>query len=486
MSSYAAPLPRAGFGGAFRIRWLIAIRKFLGTLLTLNFAVFWAVPVISQGQLFRRDLGRRLRPAYALLDKSAALRRFAARHVYRKEVHTDYFAAAVLSLISTAVGLGTLFAWQIATGSLPWWLVALYYFLWVGPGGRTMATVYTFAHREGHLPGGRIYRPGIGNRTGNIFENWVGVWYGTVPYNFSTGHILLHHRLDGGKGDPIYTWDIDRTRFSDLMLYQWRMFRHMTGLGGLTEFHRQRGVTPAIRVAFRRLLRGMAIYWVGVPAAVFALLTATGSSTASALWFLFFVYFQPLGAMSCFLALINLGWHGFLEFDKSGRIVRHVASGTIVDGYDDSFAEDFHVAHHHFPRVTHRETPEHVVDQRAEFAACHGAIFERTTIFELAIMVYLEQFDKLVRDHYVDFANDMNEKELAALFEQRAKRTEMSYEEYEFDYLPRLRERVRELVKRGVCKTENEGYRYQALHHFGAAPPIAGARGGPSNVASYQ
>lgn len=346
-----------------------------------------------------------------------------------------------------------------------------------------MAAVYTLSHREGHLPGGRLYHPWIGDRVGNIFENWVGVWFGTVPYNFSTGHVLLHHRFDGGKGDPVYTWDIDRTRFRDLMLYQWRMFRHMTGLGSLLEFRRQIGVMPAIRVAYLRLLRGMVIYWVCVPTAVFALLTATGSSTGSALWFIFFIYFQPLFAMSCFLSLINLGWHCFLEFDKSGRIVQHVASSTIVNGHDDSFGEDYHVAHHHFPRVTHRELSDHIDAERQEWASCYGSIFEKTTIFELAIMVYREQFDKLIRDHYVDFAKDMDEKELATLFEQRAKRTEMSYEEYEFGYLPKLRKRVRELVNLRICSTENEGYRYQAFYRFDAELPSTGWRHKPLSAA---
>lgn len=461
---------RIGIGQAVRaepgfpwcVPMFVGIRKVLGMLLTLNFAVLWAVPVVIQGQAFRHGLDRIVSPIYRLVDGSSALRRFAAKYVYRRPVHVDYFAAAILSTVGTASLLGAVFAWQIAFGSLPWWLVAIYYFLWVGPGGRNMATAYTLAHREGHLSGGRMYRPWIGQRIGNFFENWLGVFFGTVPYNFSTSHILLHHRLDGGKGDTVYLWDLDRTKSGDLMLYQWRMFRHLSGIASLVEFHRERGVTTVIDRASATLLRGMAIYWVLVPSGILALLIGTGSSAAAALLFLFLVYLQPLFAMSTFLAVINVGQHGFLEFDDEGRHVKHVTSGTILGGYDDSFGEDYHVAHHHFPSIQHDTLSDHVAKERSEWARCHGAVFEKTTIFEMAIMMHFGQFKRLIRKHYVDFAGDLTVDELAALFERRARRREMSYEEYEFRYLPRLRRTVRALVRRGICRDENQAYVYQA------------------------
>ena len=54
--------------------------------------------------------------------------------------------------------------------------------------------------------------------------------------------------------------------------------------------------------------------------------------------------------------------------------------------------------------------------------------------------------------------------ELSDLFERRAKRKEMTYERYEFRYLPGLRNRVRELVQSGVCKDENRAYVHQSHH----------------------
>ena len=459
-----APRPREEGERRYGARWRVGARRVLGTLLALNFALVWAAPVIIQGQSFRRGLDRITRRAYGVVDGSAALRRFAARFVYRRDVHVDYFAAAVLLIISMIVVLSALFAWQITFGSLPWWLVALYYLAWVGPGGRGMATAWTLAHREGHLSGGRMYRPWLGERVGNCFENWLGVFYGIVPYSFSTAHILTHHRFDSGKGDPIYMWDIDRTRLGDLMLYQWRFLLYMTGISSLIEFRRESGVHPAVGRARARLRRGMAIYWVCVPAGILGLLIVTGSSVDAALLFLFLVYLQPFLAMSTFLSIINIGQHGFFEFDAAGRHVKHVTSTTIVDGPDDSFGEDYHVAHHYFPGVDHDGFSEHVARERPAWAHCNGTVFENTTFFEIAIMMVRGQFDRLIRDHYVDFSGERTVEELSELFERRAKRREMSYEHYEFVYLPGLRNRVRELVKGGTCEDENRAYVYQSHH----------------------
>ncbi len=374
----------------------------------------------------------------------------------------------VLSGFSTVLGWGGLLAWQIAFGSLPWWLIAIYYFHWVGPGGRGMGVAYTLAHREGHRPGGKLYRSWIGKRIGNLFENGLGVFYGVVPYNFSTSHVLLHHRLNGGKGDPVYLWDLDRTQWSDLLLYQWRLFRWMAGFSSLAEFRREAGVHPLIDKAYVTLRRGMVIYWAVIPALILALLIAAGSTIGSALLFVVFSYLQPLMAMSTFLAFINVGQHCFLEFDSQGRQVELVTANTILEGYDDSFGEDYHFAHHFAPQVQIDKLDENIDAQRSECARVSGSVFKETTIFELAVMMYLGQFEQMIRKHYVDFSKNGDVGKLADLFQQRAKRREMSYEQYEFAYLPALRHRARELVRNGTCPNENRAYVYQAHREFSA------------------
>ena len=446
------------------MRFRVAVRRTLGGLLALNFAVLWAVPIVGQGRLFHMGLHRVLRPIHSLLDRSATLRRFAARHVYKKPVHVDYFARAILLLVGLAASLGVVFAWQIRFGALTWWLVAAHYFVWVGFGGRGMGGVYTLAHREGHVAKGGMYRPWIRKTIGNIFENYAGLWYGLVPHTFSTSHVLLHHRLDGGKSDPIYLWDLDRTKFSDMLLYQWRMFLDMAGISSIAEFRRQQGVHPAFQQAHAKLRRGMLVYHVLVPSAIVTLLLATGSSVPSAIAFWFFIYLQPLLGMSAFLAVVNWGQHGFLEYDDDGRIVDHVTNLTIVNGEDNSFWEDHHLAHHVLPAAAHDEYPALETSEMPEWARWHGALFKDTSIVEIAVLMQLDQFDRLIDQYYVDRAGTLSRDELVALFRRRARRREMSYEEYEFRYLPRLRRAVRRRVERGDFTSENRAYVFQAHH----------------------
>lgn len=396
------------------------VPRLLGILLGVNFLLVWLLPVVAQGQAFRLGLSRVVRPVHDALDRSPAVRRFAARYVYRRPVHTDYFATAALFLIGFGASLAFVFGWQIAHGRLHWWVVAAYYFAWVGFGGRAMAAAYTFAHREGHARG-RMYRPWLQGSAGNLFEDRIGPFYGNVPHNFSTSHILLHHRLQAGRGDPMYLWDLDRTRFGDLMAYHWRVFVYMTGWSSWVAFGRY--AEPRMRAARRRLARGMVTYWFLLPGTIAAALVATGSGLAATFVFIALIYLQPLAAMAAFLTVVNVGFHGFFEVDGAGRPVRGVCSTTILDGPDDSFGEDDHMAHHHFTTVTHRELPAHQRSQHAVWAEQGASVFRNLSAFELGGCIMLRRFRRLAA-LYVDAAGDRSQDEVARLLRIRAARTE--------------------------------------------------------------
>lgn len=445
-----------------RARWVV------GALLTMNFAAFWALPIALQGRGYRFGLRRVLEPIYHLIDR-AALRRFAARWVYQRPVHADYFARTVLLLVSTAFAVGAVTWWQITHGSLPWWLIFVYYLAWVGFGGRTMGAAYTFAHREGHRPGGGLYRPWIRNVFGNVVENWLGPFYGNVPFNFSTSHNLLHHRLNAGKGDPFYMWDIDRSSWSDLMLYLHRVFLYMTGWSSLRAFRTQES-GPRMEQAYRKLQKGVALYWFVGPTLIVTGLVAAGSTLPSALAFLFFIYLQPLFAMSLFIALLNVSFHGFLEFEEDGAHIPCINSSTIIDGPDDSFGEDDHMAHHYFMAVEHRDLPEHQRTQQDEWARRRASVFKEMAILELSIFMLLKKWDLIAEKHYVDYSGELSAEQIAQMLETRAKRLEMSYEDYEFRYLPRIHEVAEDLVRRGVCANVSQAYRYQSRYNLQPLP----------------
>ena len=142
------------------------------------------------------------------------------------------------------------------------------------------------------------------------------------------------------------------------MLYQHRIFVYMTGWGSLRVF-KNYGGNHQMANNYTLLRKGFILYWFVVPTLIVASLLLAGNTAQSALSFLFLIYIQPLCAMSCFLGFINVALHGFLEFKKDGAHIPCINSITIIDGQDDSFGEDDHMAHHYYMSVEHVDLQRH-------------------------------------------------------------------------------------------------------------------------------
>lgn len=345
------------------------------------------------------------RPVYQFFDHARPLRWFAENFIYSEPKFADFFFQGILVLTSTFIALSFVINYQVQYGNLPFWLIYAYNFMWVGFGGRVMGGAYTFAHKEGHLP--HLYRPWIRNSVGNIFENWIGCFFGNVPYNFTTSHIAIHHKLNAGKGDTFYQWDFDRSSWFDFMLFLHRIFLHTIGISSLAYF-----LSMERTVFFNKLLRGCIIFWVIVPA---VLLMVTKSW-----WFLFFIHLQPLFGMTYFLAFMNFGFHGFVEFDENGQHIECVNSIAIVDGDDDYFGEDDHMAHHYATRVFYSDLPAYRETQMEEFKKHHASVFRGFSIVELSLFILLKDWKRLAT-YYVDYTGKMTQDEIAAMLEVRAK-----------------------------------------------------------------
>ena len=123
------------------------------------------------------------------------------------------------------------------------------------------------------------------------------------------------------------------------------------------------------------------------------------------------------------------------------------------------------MAHHYFTAVEHPDLARHQQTQHEEWARRHASVFKEMAIVELALLILLGKFDLLAEKHYVDHTGSLTRVQVAEMLAERAKRKEMSYEEYEFVYLPTLRASVEELVRRGVCANLGDAYRYQARHN---------------------
>lgn len=242
------------------------------------------------------------------------------------------------------------------------------------------------------------------------------MFWGNVPWNFTTSHVYIHHRLDGGIGDTFYEWDIDRTSLYDFMFYVHRIFMHMIGYSSIKFF-----LANGLKSKSDQLIWGIVIYW----SVILVILTMTRS-----LLFVFWLMIQPLLCMTYFLALINIGFHGFLEFDENGHHIPTVNSTTIIDGEDDLFGEDDHMAHHYHTNVYFRNLSEHQKSKIDDFKRTKASIFQKISIVELSIFILLNLWDK-VADHYVDYSGKLSRQEIIELLVKRLKLQETSFDHYQ-------------------------------------------------------
>lgn len=120
-----------------------------GLLMTINFAVFWAVPLVGMGSIYKNlGLKKILQPIYHAMEANSFIRKFASAYIYNNERHADFFPLSILLIINCSISIPTMFYWQLTHGQLPWWLIFAYYCSWVGIGGSMMGAAYGLAHKE--------------------------------------------------------------------------------------------------------------------------------------------------------------------------------------------------------------------------------------------------------------------------------------------------------------------------------------------------
>jgi hypothetical protein len=119
-----------------------------GVALSINFVIFWSIPVVGMGQLYRNLLKKYLQPIYFSMEQNSHLRSFAANYIYNRPEHADFFPLSLLLTLNSSLTIPFVFYWQMKYGSLPWWLIFGYYCSWVGVGGSIMGAAYALAHKE--------------------------------------------------------------------------------------------------------------------------------------------------------------------------------------------------------------------------------------------------------------------------------------------------------------------------------------------------
>lgn len=138
-----------GYQGVFSWTCNRLVPFISGAALTINFLLFWAIPVAGMGSLYKHTgLKKIIQPIYFYLEKHPSIRSFACTYVYENPKHADFFVMLVMLCFSAVVSAGVMFYVQLTTGSLPSWLIAAHYCAWVGIGGSIMASAYGFSHKE--------------------------------------------------------------------------------------------------------------------------------------------------------------------------------------------------------------------------------------------------------------------------------------------------------------------------------------------------
>ena len=248
-------------------------------------------------------------------------------------------------------------------------------------------------------------------------------------------HILhIHHytyyRLDAGLGDTFYMWDVDRTCPWDLLLYAHRILLYMTGYTNYYYFKAHDQHTKA-----NLLSKGIIRY---VITGIIILLTTRSFS------FLFWIFMQPNFCMSYFLALLNVSLHAFIEYDENGKPIQCINSLTIINGPDDYFGEDDHMAHHYHPSIFYKDLSAHQKQEKQIelYKKYNASVFQKISIVELSVFIVLNLWDK-VAEHYVDYTEKLTKTEIITLLKTRAQRKEIDYNEY----APILNNPNREVLK---------------------------------------
>uniref|UniRef100_A0A7S2TY77 Fatty acid desaturase domain-containing protein n=1 Tax=Lotharella oceanica TaxID=641309 RepID=A0A7S2TY77_9EUKA len=182
--------------------------------------------------------------------------------------------------------------------------------------------------------------------------------------------------------------------------------------------------------SYNLLRTGMLYYWLVCPVVILAI---TGSPS-----FVFFIYFEPAVAMTYFLAFINIGLHAYIDFDENGKHLWAVNSSAVIDGDDDYFGEDDHLAHHYSTNTYFKDLKTYRAKKMEDFKTMHASIFQKFSILEHSLFLLLKDWDKLA-EHFVDVTGKLSKEEIISLLKARAVRKEMSYYEYEFKWLPALK-----------------------------------------------
>lgn len=264
--------------------------------------------------------------------------------------------------------------------SLP--LFVCYHLFRLGPYFMNFAYSYTLFHKEGHSRDG-LWKEPYNAVLRNVFNWWVGLFFGVMPSSFTFGHSINHHKYSNGPLDVVSSSDKPRDSVRSLVEYLPRWALYALNISTFRQFLFE----GRYDIAFR-IFCGSA-YWVAFATLIWRL---------SPLFCMAYVIF-PVGENILLLACVNWCWHAFL--DPNDPSDPYVGSVTLLDGPINVLQEDFHVVHHQYPGVHWSRNPELYKRHDDEYKSHNATVFRGTHVFELFFFIILGNYD-LMAKHMVD------------------------------------------------------------------------------------
>jgi hypothetical protein len=170
-----------------------------------------------------------------------------------------------------------------------------YHVFRIGPYFMNFAYVYTLCHKEGHSMRGLYSEPYNKGFLRNIFNWWIGLFFGVMPASFAYGHSINHHRYNNGPLDVVTTSDKPRDSFINFIAYLPRWTSYSLNLSSIVQFTREGNYKVA-----KQMLWGSVYFWLW-----YGFWGYQNNAFAAA--YLLYPFLENVVLLAC----VNWSWHAF-------------------------------------------------------------------------------------------------------------------------------------------------------------------------------
>lgn len=280
-------------------------------------------------------------------------------------------------------------------------LAFVYHLIRVGPFVSNFAYTYTLCHKEGHSSRIGMFAKPYSYVLKNVWNWWIGVFYGVVPSTFAYGHSLNHHTYNNDHDDVVTTWDRPRDNFFNYVRYVPRWLSYSLNLSTVVQFTKEKNYTVV-----GHMLMG-SLYYTTFLAIFFKINPGFAC--------VYLIY--PLVEASLLLSAINWSWHSFLDPDTKNVYAHSV---TIFNGPITSnvLNEDYHVVHHQYPGAHWTKHPALYEKHKQEYIDNVATCFDNTHAMELFFLAVSKQYE-ILADKFVDVGGKMTRDEIVSLIKTR-------------------------------------------------------------------